>query len=568
MLGPYGSVWPRPPLTAPVEALRDALRLETGDLLRQDPTLSRRHPGPKNQVDWDKILNDARVERISKCAAALQSLPEMRDALLLQEWREGSEPVAVEDQKQRAILADRFAKEMLKVLKTGKFTSRLAALTLLAESGRDLSVRDAKGTLRNILATALFDMVKGPEDPPVREAAIHATGRMFLEPRLVVPLLDKLMDSQSLPDRRAATAALVDLVRTASELRDPVHWSVGLPAQRADVVQVSRTVLPVAGRGLGDADRNVRSLCCEAIRESALALANEAQRTDQPQQPMTDVNQDPAAAARELDRAHDQLLPLAEALSEQTPKLRVLVNDSQLEALDSLEAVAEARLKMRPLHEAGEKPAKREPDELLAEGLRPTLPALIEQLKAAKQDVRLRLGVLYVLETLEDEAAPAAEAVAGALADADPFVRWGAARTLGKMAPRQAEKSIPALARAVDDPNGDVRSTALAALRRYGPAAQPAVENLVKGLKHWDPQTRLSVAETLGAVGPAAVAAVQPLAAALAGEEPEQRAAAARALGKLGPGARPAEEALRKALSDPERDVRQAACDALLIINK
>src|SRR5262249_22754691 len=160
-----------------------------------------------------------------------------------------------------------------------------------------------------------------------------------------------------------------------------------------------------------------------------------------------------------------------------------------LAANEALEAVADLRLRL--LAEAAavdritdDKPAA-PADDPLRDGLRAALRPLAEEL--AHKNVRVRLAALYVLESLEAEAAPLAAGIVAALQDDDVFVRWAAARTLGKMAPLEADKAVPELARRLDDANGDVRATAVAALERYGPQAKAAVPELRRAPGHHGP---------------------------------------------------------------------------------
>jgi hypothetical protein len=141
-------------------------------------------------------------------------------------------------------------------------------------------------------------------------------------------------------------------------------------------------------------------------------------------------------------------LPLAEALNKQTPALTRALKDldraTALAAHQALEAVATARRQPRlwadalpPLPaEKGKKGAFEDP--------LPRAPEAAAALAGSLGDksVEVRLVALYALETLGPDAAPAAPA----LGDRDPFVRWGAARALGKMAPHGAAKGVPALA--------------------------------------------------------------------------------------------------------------------------
>jgi HEAT repeat protein len=254
-------------------------------------------------------------------------------------------------------------------------------------------------------------------------------------------------------------------------------------------------------------------------------------------------------------------------LKDQVPKLVQRLSDPDLRCClavnQALEATAGARSRLRQIRQTGAGPAEKQLDDVMAEGLRTALPALSKEL--SHKEVRVRLAALYVLETLDVEAVPAAGALAAALKNDNSFVRWGAVRALGKMAPLEADKAVPGLAGVVEDANGDVRGTALFALQRYRRSAKAAVPALTRALKREDAEMRVLAIQALGAVGPEARPAVPGLVDALAAKETEVRAEAAKALGRIDPSNREAEAALIKALNDPESEVRMAASDALLV---
>jgi HEAT repeat protein len=175
------------------------------------------------------------------------------------------------------------------------------------------------------------------------------------------------------------------------------------------------------------------------------------------------------------------------------------------------------------------------------------------------------LAALYALEEFEAVAAPVTGTVAKSLAEDNPFVRWAAARVLGRMAPVGAAEAVPALAKRMGDESGAVRVTVLAALERYGPAAAPAVKELAQALKAGDVTTRVWAARTLGAVGAKARGeGAAALVDALSAKEVELRRAAVRALTRLGPPDDVTTPALRRALTDPDNEVRRLAGAALL----
>src|SRR5262249_49067589 len=81
----------------------------------------------------------------------------------------------------------------------------------------------------------------------------------------------------------------------------------------------------------------------------------------------------------------------------------------------------------------------------VADNMPGTVEAMIAGL--SDPDFRVRLVSIDVLEIRGTAAVPAIPALVKALRDPNKFVRWSAARTLGKLAPRQADEVVPALMR-------------------------------------------------------------------------------------------------------------------------
>ncbi len=114
----------------------------------------------------------------------------------------------------------------------------------------------------------------------------------------------------------------------------------------------------------------------------------------------------------------------------------------------------------------------------------------------------------------------------------DEGTRLRAAKTLGSLE-GGAAKAMPALTKALADPDGDVRRAAVAAVRRIQPTAKASKE------------------------------LIQAYVADLADADDNVRLSAVRSLGKLGPAATEAGSAVQGLLSDPDKDVRKAAADTL-----
>jgi HEAT repeat protein len=529
----------------PVEELRQTLRL--GVALGGLPP------------EEAKAALAARKAALEKQANAVRGVADLSRALMLPEWSQGqgSDEEANLQRGVRKDLADRFEEAMSAALKGGTPARQCAAVTLLGEmpSASVGSYFEVDPVLVAVITRLLPEAAKlaDSKDAGVREATARALGRLPLEPEATSAALGKLLADREAAVRRAAAEGLARLARGY----DPPPRAGSLPERTvAARPEVCAAVVPIAARGMKDADEEVRRWCLDAVRGAAVSVGTAIGSRLEIEKPTREERWQP-------------LLPVGAALVDAVPSVVPLVTDKNaaicVRACQALEAIAAARRQLLDLAARFPPPAKggTEKDALLA-GLRKALPALATQ--AGNKDVEVRLAALYVLEELGPEAAPAAAAAAKAMDDEDSFVRWAAARVLGKMAPWEADKAVPALVRRVSDDNGDVRITALAALERYGPEAAPAVEKVTALLKKGgDEQTRLWAVRVLAAVGRAGrEKTAAPLIEALSAKEVTIRRAAAGALAGLGAPDEATTAALRAALKDADGEVRRTASEALL----
>jgi HEAT repeat protein len=384
----------------------------------------------------------------------------------------------------------------------------------------------------------------------LREAAAITLGRIFPDPTHAVAAFQTLYESQLVTDRRAAIAGVAQLSR---RLDVPQTNTGPRQIERAYLIDTVKASVPLAGRALSDTDSEVRRDACEAIQRAAQAVMRNINTVD-----------DAQAAPDLLRKEYAAFLPLLQTIKEQMGLLSNVLTDadvnSRLGASEALEKVADMRNALTRLVDAKSK-TRMMPDPL-REVLAAAGPGLGKQLDHA--DVRVRLGALYALESLEAEAIPAMNALVKASKDGDPFVRWGVARVLGQIAPAEAERAVPALSLLLADDNGDVQLSAVEALRTYGPAAKQAVQSLTRLAEGKNRDLRVLAIEVLAAIGPDAEPANPQLIAALDAKEEDVRVAAATALGKIGVSAPPVVERLVKALDDSSGRVRTAASDALL----
>ncbi|MCC6159465.1 MAG: HEAT repeat domain-containing protein [Deltaproteobacteria bacterium] len=174
----------------------------------------------------------------------------------------------------------------------------------------------------------------------------------------------------------------------------------------------------------------------------------------------------------------------------------------------------------------------------------PTLDAL-----AKGGEPRVRLAAVRALGAMDSEAAPAAPTLVALLTEIE--LRDESVDALVRIGPA----AVPALSKAADHPNADVRGAAQVALARIG---TPSVAALVQKLK--DPRDYEGTVRALAAVGKGAIPDLEK---ALADRNDNLRRGAADALAIMGPTARPASAAIVKTTNDPSASVRTASQYAL-----
>jgi HEAT repeat protein len=512
----------------------------------------------------------ARQAELDKHIKALSGIEQLRRALMFEEWRRGEDST---DQAGYKALAEKFLGTLRARMEKGTTVQKQAAATLAGDLGTTIrGIRGAGGLMRELTP----DLIKlcDSEDSTVREAAARALGRINPEADTAAEALGRLLGHKEAGSRRAAADGLAALLRTtASLLRNRG------PEAGEETASIAVAVVKQAARGLGDSDSQARRSCLEAIQLAAALFETLVQYYPggfgfgfSPKGKLSEEKRGQLESFRKaVEDERARVLPLASSLNDQAAAVAKSLAAEDIAVCEmaalALEKMTEARTRLRLKAAAVPAAVRREKNDPLDEdplraGLLAAVPSLVKTL--GRKEVRGRIAAFYVLETLEEDAAGAGDAVAQSLADESPYVRWGAARVLSKIAPQSAAKAVPALARALDDDNGDVRQTAVLALERYGPAAKGAAAALARASGHKDASMRVPAINALAAVGGDAKEITPFLVKALADTEADVREAAARALGKLGAIDAAATAALRKALSDPDVKVRQAASTALL----
>lgn len=140
--------------------------------------------------------------------------------------------------------------------------------------------------------------------------------------------------------------------------------------------------------------------------------------------------------------------------------------------------------------------------------------------------------------------------------------------------------SVPALARALRDPDPEMRRDVAVALDVVGGGwwhfpdgdakldLRPALPALLSALGDSDPGVRAWVSQDISDIGEGAATAVPRLRAMLRSNDPQSRGSACSALGAIGFAARGALPGLRQALHDSSPEVRQAARAAITRIDR
>jgi HEAT repeat protein len=140
--------------------------------------------------------------------------------------------------------------------------------------------------------------------------------------------------------------------------------------------------------------------------------------------------------------------------------------------------------------------------------------------------------------------------------------------------------SVPALARALGDPDPEMRRDVAVALDVVGGGwwhfpdgrpkldLRPALPALLAALKDSDRGVRAWVAQDISDIGSGAAPAVPHLRAMLHSTDAESRSSACNALGTIGSAARAALPELQRALGDPSPEVRLAASAAIARIGR
>lgn len=505
----------------------------------------------------------ARQQAVRSALEQLTKLGEQGQALLLGDWRDldGVAWIATVDAELRDELSERFQRSVRAALTQGDATTKLAALGWLGTLGPRLRATQCRHPLTRVFTPDLVRLL-ADADPAVTVAAARTLGQILPEPAMAVAALVERLDSDSESLRRSAAEGLRHLVRQAAQIHARGRSADGVEVSRTALVETGQAAVQGAGRGCAHADVRVRLSCVATLALAASTL--ERLVPDGRSQAAPSYSPDDLSA----------LQPLVAALREQQATLLTALADADAAvrrfAQEALEAGAAATARLQRWQEVLKTSPEVVPTgagEAGATGAE--LAQRVASLAAAVSDpdVRNRRAAIDALEALGESAAAAGPALVKALGDPDSFVRWAAARALGRLAGMvDPGTALPPLIRLLEDADGDVRRSAAKALEHFGTAALPATAALVRCVRTADADLRVAAIRALQAIGPNARPALAALAEALSDRDARTREAAAVALGRFGSAAAEAVPQLRQALTDDNPEVRKAASAALLVI--
>jgi HEAT repeat protein len=429
--------------------------------------------------------------------------------------------------------------------------------------------------------TKVYDLVVpaavrglGDPDPAVRRASINAIREVTISLRDMIPNVELPPEYITLrtrppfpPPTRPWTARERARVNDARKEVQELHQDLDrvLPAFRQNVLALTKAS--------GDADAEVRTRARQVLEDLAVCkrlLTNlDAFLPKDPAGPLPPPDPDKGPPPRVTLGAPRPAAP--------GPLMRVVYEPPVLPARPLPSAGPGRGIVLVRLEQAAQD--KKAPDKATD-----PLTVLVDQARLAlvqeglrDPDPNGRLAAIDALEVFGAGAEPAVPALAVALGDRNKFVRWAAARALGRMAeavqragrrPTGEREAVPGLLRIVRcDQDLDVRVAALEALRRYGPTAAAAVPTLTAALGRGDTEARLATLRALAAIGrPAAKPSLPWIARAMKNPDPRLRSEAALTLGTFAADAEPYLSDLRQAMQDADSDVRKAASEAILRI--
>ncbi|MFM9197332.1 MAG: HEAT repeat domain-containing protein [Planctomycetia bacterium] len=419
-------------------------------------------------------------------------------------------------------------------------TQAAAAIGLIREDDgrRDMPDSDARA-----YAAAVDPLVQSTThpDPRVRRAAVRALRRLTPAPEQLAPLLSKQLSD-------ADPAVIMPALHTLADMDDDavpfLIEALGQPNSRYWATIALAEIGPEAAPAVGPLTKLAAEGEIEEQLQAILALAaiGPSAATASPVLAKTleseeDTLRFAAAFALGSLRAQDADAALAKAAKDDDQFLGEVVSWARARIHpDDKELVAEAVKRLRTgLH--GERTTERS--------------------SAAH-------GLSDLAETLDDSTKRELVAeFADLLSDPEPSVGLSGGAALIRL----GAAAVDTLRGRLSDPA--LKGRVLEILGAIGPAAKPALDDMINALGDTDPSIRGDAAIAIAALGPDAAAAVPALENILTGggATPATKYPAAYALGRIGPAAKPALEELRSLTTSSDEVLATVAVWAALKID-
>jgi HEAT repeat protein len=386
---------------------------------------------------------------------------------------------------------------------------------------------------------------KGVKDPDLLAIGLRSYGKSDPRAADIAKVLSPHQTAENPAVREAAAEAVASVLANAVPAAKLIDKAKGF-------IDAATQSLPLVAKALDDADTRTQWWALEGLHTTIRTVTEVVKNESTP-----GPGADPKGKLDPLNPVFDAIGNAFSKLSGPLAADDFAVRTAAVRVLDDVGNLRRALLIAQP---AGAAP--------LVAGLKAAYPALAD--RVADPDPEVRLAAVETIESL-DRGVDGSAALIRATSDTSVFVRWAAARALGRLAEGTPEVSEPgprirALARMTGDRDIDVRTAALTAVAKYGTSAKSAIPNVVAAADRGDVEPRLVAIRALASLQSDAETTVPVLIDGLRHRDLRLRRAAAAALVRFGAKARPALEELRIAMASTDSELRLAAAAAVLAI--
>jgi len=435
--------------------------------------------------------------------------------------------------------------------------SQRATLAVIADIPPALAART------NLAGSLSAFLQKDHKDPEILALAIRSFGRsipVFADAdmsKAAAAEIGKILSKYVRSDHAIVRQAVAEAIGSAISNATPSVWS----ATRAEhFIAVCLQALPLVGTGIEDLSGATSRLALRVVQAISRNVND-----------LFTYYSDPIGVEPGLKDGEAQFPPLApviQAMAKEVPKLATPLAAAEAEtrtaAARTLETLAVLRAKILERQGAG---AGKDNFSAAWPVLRPVLEKRVKD-----ENASVRLATMEAMESLGD-AFEARAIMREATADSSAYVRWAAARALGKSASsttdaKAAAPDVTALTKLVDDKDLDVRTAALVSLAKFGTKAKTASAKVLDAANRGDIEPRVIAVKALGAIESDAPPTVPVLIEGLKNKDDRLRRAAASGLVRFGPEAKEALPELRKALQSEDAELRLSAAEAILAIER